>query len=85
MYGINEDIKKYIDEKIRKNKDYLKNLTFFTEDYKLVSMFDSDMNANLSPERYFAEVNNRVNTLFRYAKELNLYPAFNSLVYKKEL
>lgn len=76
MYGITEEIKKYIDLKIEKNKTYLKNLTFYNEDYKLVSMFDSDMNANLSPERYFAEVNNRVNTLFKYAKELDLYSVF---------
>ena len=76
MYGINKDIKKFIDTKIEKNKTFLKNLTFYNEEYKLVSMFDSDMNANLSPDRYFAEVNNRVNTLFNYAKELDLYPAF---------
>ena len=76
MYGLNKDIKKYIDKKIDKNKSFLENMTFYTEDYKLVSMYDSDMNANLSPERYFAEVNNRVNTLFKVSKELDLVPAF---------
>jgi len=76
MYGINEDIKKYIDLKIDKNKTFLKNLTFYNENYKLVSMFDSDLNANLSPERYFSEVANRVNTLFSVAKDLQLSPAF---------
>lgn len=76
MYGINKEIKEYIDIKIDKNKSFLKNFTFYNEEYKLISMFDSDMNANLSPGRYFAEVNNRVNTLFKYARELDLYPAF---------
>ena len=66
----------YIDKKIEKNKTFLKNLTFYNEDYKLVSMFDSDLNANLSPERYFAEVNNRVNTMFKIAQELALSPIF---------
>jgi hypothetical protein len=76
MYGLNNNIKNYIDKKIEKNKTFLKNMKFYTEDYKLVSMFDSDMNANLSPERYFAEVNNRVNTIFKISQELNLVPAF---------
>jgi len=76
MYGLNKDIKNYIDKNIEKNKTFLKNLTFYNEDYKLVSMFDSDLNANLSPQRYFAEVNNRVHTLFAVAKELELVPAF---------
>lgn len=76
MYGLNDDIKNYIDDKIHKNKTFLQNMNFYTEDYKLVSMFDSDMNANLSPQRYFAEVNNRVNTLFNISKELDLVPAF---------
>lgn len=76
MYGLDTNIKNYIDNKIEKNKTFLKNLTFYNEDYNLVSMFDSDMNANLSPQRYFAEVSNRVNTIFKISKELNLYPAF---------
>ncbi|MFA6139016.1 MAG: replication endonuclease [Sulfurimonas sp.] len=84
MYGLNTDIKKYIDKKIEKNKTFLKNLTFYTEDYNLVSMFDSDMNANLSPQRYFAEVSNRVNTIFKISKELNLYPAFVTITAPSE-
>lgn len=76
MYGLDTKIKNYIDLKIDKNKSFLKNLTFYNEEYKLISMFDSDMNANLSPDRYFAEVNNRVNTLFKISKELDLVPAF---------
>lgn len=76
MYGLNDDIKKYIDKKIDENKTFLKNMTFYNEDYKLISMFDSDLNANLSPQRYFSEVANRVNTLFDVAKELQLAPAF---------
>jgi len=76
MYKMDNKKKIYIDEKIEKNKTFLKNLTFYNEDYKLVNMFDSDLNANLSPGRYFAEVNNRVNTMFKIAKELELSPIF---------
>jgi hypothetical protein len=76
MYGITQEKKEYIDKKISKNKTFLKNLTFYNEDYNLISMFDTDMNANLSPQRYFAEVNNRVNTLFKVAREFELVPAF---------
>lgn len=84
MYGINALQRQYIDDKIEKNKEFLKNLTFFNEDYKLVSMFESDLNANLSPERYFAEVNNRVHTLFAFAKELDLVPAFLTITAPSE-
>ena len=84
MYGINEDIKKFIDKKIEKNKSFLKNLTFYNEDYQLISMFDSDINANLSPQRYYAEVANRVNTLFKYSRELDLYPAFLTITLPSE-
>lgn len=84
MYGICEEKRVYIDQKINRNKEFLRNLTFYTDDFKLVSMFDSDLNANLSPERYFAEVNNRVNVLFKYARELSLVPAFLTLTAPSE-
>lgn len=84
MYCISEEKRVYIDQKINRNKEFLRNLTFYTDDFKLVSMFDSDLNANLSPERYFAEVNNRVNVLFKYACELSLVPAFLTLTAPSE-
>jgi hypothetical protein len=79
LYGITEEKRVFIDHKINRNKEFLRNLTFYTDEFKLVSMFDSDLNANLSPDRYFAEVNNRVNVLFKYARELSLVPAFLTL------
>ena len=47
-------------------------------------MFNSDMNANLSPQRYYAEVSNRVNTLFKLSKELDLVPAFLTITAPSE-
>ena len=84
MYGLSKEIKNYIDKKIDKNKTFLKNLTFYNEDYELISMFESDINANLSPQRYFAEVNNRVHTLFKIAKELDFVPAFITMTLPSE-
>ena len=84
MYGINKGIKTYVDNKHEKNKKYLQEMKYYTEDYKLVSVFDNDINSNLSPQRYFAEVANRVNTIFRITKELKLYPTFVTITAPSE-
>ena len=84
MYGITEDQKIYIDEKIERNKNYLKNFTFDIDGNQF-NLLDSDMNANISPKKYFSEVNNRVNTLFNYAKTEGLKPIFLTITAPPEL
>lgn len=84
MYGINQSIKTYVDNKHEKNKKYLQEMKYYTEDYKLVSVFDSDINSNLSPQRYFAEVANRVNTIFHITKMLRLFPVFITITAPSE-
>lgn len=75
MYGISEDDIKEIDSKIDFQKKYLKNFSIDIGD-KFVNMLDSSYSANLNPNKYFAEINNRVNTLVNNAKDQGLKPVF---------
>lgn len=70
----NEDIKS-VDLKLEKQKKFLSEfvIDIFDVDFNLL---DSSMGANINPVKYFAEVNNRVNSLFKYANMLDLYPVF---------
>lgn len=78
MYGITKQDIKYIDTKISKQKQYLKNfdIGFLSDD---LSMLDFTYSANLNPKKYFAEINNRINTIFLNAKEKGLKPVFVTL------
>lgn len=64
-----------VDKKIEYQKKFLEEfvLDCFDKDFNLL---DSSMSANINPKKYFAEVNNRVNSLFKYAQMLDLYPVF---------
>ncbi|MDP3119958.1 MAG: replication endonuclease [Sulfuricurvum sp.] len=66
---------KIVDNKLAKQKKFLQEfvIDIFDEPFNLL---DSSMSANVNPKKYFAEVNNRVNSLFKYADMLNLYPVF---------
>ena len=75
LYGLTKEDKKRVDTRILKNKKFLKDFIFEVAD-KTVDMLKSDMNANISPQRYYSEVNNRVNSLHLMAKERGLKPCF---------
>lgn len=64
-----------VDNKLAKQKKFLQEfvIDIFDEPFNLL---DSSMSANVNPKKYFAEVNNRVNSLFKYSDMLNLYPVF---------
>lgn len=66
---------KIVDSKIEKQKKFLSefSIDIFESDYNLL---EASMGANINPKKYFAEVNNRVNSLFEYSKMLDLYPVF---------
>ena len=78
MFGITYEDINIIDTKLELQKKYL--LTRFVdfEDDKK-SILDFTYSANLNPKKYFAEMNNRINSIFDYAKELNLKPIFITL------
>ena len=78
MYGITNEDMEYIESKIEKQKQFLKNFSVDFAD-KSVNMLDNTYSANLNPKKYFAEINNRVNSLFDYAKDNGLRPVFVTL------
>lgn len=79
MYGItNLDID-FLDTKLKNQKQWiLDNLSDFDFGENKTAL-DFTYSANLNPDKYFAEMNNRINSIFDYAKELKLYPVFVTL------
>jgi len=78
MYGITSHDIERIDKKIEFQKEYLKNMNMhFME--QSINMLDNTYSSNLNPKKYFAEINNRVNTMFTNAKEKGLKPVFVTL------
>lgn len=82
-YGLTiEDINN-VEIKLGKQKKFL-------EEFKLdlgegtFNLLDNSMHANINPKKYFAEVNNRVNSLFEYSKMLGLYPVFLTMTLPPE-
>ena len=75
MYGISGKDIESIDKKIEFQKNWLEN---FSIDFgnKSVSMLNNTYSANLNPKKYFAEINNRVNTMVAKAKDQGLKPIF---------
>lgn len=78
MYGITTNDIKIIDEKLEYQKKYLMN-RYFTFEGETKTVLDFTYSANLNPTKYFAEMNNRINSIFQYAKDLNLKPVFMTL------
>lgn len=75
-YGLTQNDLMNIDSRISKTKNFLKNYVFDFGDGESFNLLDKSMNANINPKMYFAEVNNRVNSLSEYAKILGLSPVF---------
>ncbi|MDY0015100.1 MAG: replication endonuclease [Bacteroidales bacterium] len=78
MYGITDEDIEYIDSKIQRQIDFLKNFNLDLGD-KTINMLDNTYSANLNPKKYFAEINNRVNSMFDYARDHGLKPVFITL------
>lgn len=78
MYGITKHDRQIIDAKIELQKKYL-NSRFFDFGDNTKSALDFTYSANLNPRKYFAEMNNRVKSIFDYATDLDLKPVFITL------
>lgn len=78
MYGITKEDIVNIDKKMEYQRKYLINHFFdFGDENK--NILDFTYSANLNPSKYFAEMNNRVNSIFEYSKQLNLKPVFATI------
>lgn len=78
MYGITKQDIQIIDTKIELQKKYLL-IRHFDFGGNTKSALDFTYSANLNPKKYFAEMNNRIKSIFDYAKDLNLKPVFITL------
>ncbi|WP_418178834.1 replication endonuclease [Aliarcobacter lanthieri] len=77
MYGLSQDDFTSIDSKLIKQEKYIKNMFFnFGIENEQKSILDFTYSANLNPNKYFAEMNNRINSIFKYANEKKLKPVF---------
>lgn len=75
-YGLTLNDIQFIDNKLEKQKSFLKNYIFDFGLNEKFNLLDSSMSANINPTKYFSEVNNRVNSLFGYSKMINFSPVF---------
>ncbi len=78
MYGVDFEDKCLIDRKLDKQKEFLENFVIDFGD-KSFSLLDNAYSANLNPKKYFSEINNRVNSINKYAKSNGLMPVFITL------
>ncbi|OCL86862.1 Bacteriophage replication protein A (GPA) [Aliarcobacter thereius] len=79
MYGITKSDIIQIDKKIEYQKKYILNKFFDFGVDEQKSILDFTYSANLNPKKYFAEMNNRVNSIFEYSKSLDLKPVFATI------
>lgn len=78
MYGITSQDISIIDTKIESQKRFLTS-KFFDFGDETKSALDFTYSANINPKKYFSEMNNRINSIFDYAKGLGLKPVFITL------
>lgn len=78
MYGVDFEDKCLIDRKLEKQKNFLENFVIDLGN-KEFNLLDNSYSANLNPKKYFSEINNRVNSINKYAKEIGLMPVFITL------
>ena len=78
MYGISTYDIQTIDTKLELQRKYIQS-RFFDFGDETKSAIEFTYSANLNPKKYFAEMNNRINSIFEYSKQLNLKPVFVTL------
>lgn len=80
QYGLNSEILEIVDKKIEKQIDFLKNFILPLDDgiegNNDISLLKTTYSANINPQKYFSEVNNRVSSLLQYARNKSLKPVF---------
>ncbi len=83
MYGLTESLRDKALEKIRRHKIFLSShaLSFGSKQYRLSDFFK---NSYINADRYIAEVNNRVASLYKYACERNLSNVFLTITLPSE-
>jgi len=83
MYGVTNQDRELAIKKINNQTLFLSN-SYLLRDQKKIYLIDFFKNAFINPDRYIAEVNHRVWSLYDYAKERNLVNVFITLTLPRE-
>ena len=83
MYGITKENRKYLLEKIKREKEFL-NSNHFSIGSDKIKMSDLVKNAYHNSDRYIAEVNHRVYSLFHHANNKGLKNIFGTITLPSE-
>ena len=84
-YGLLEEDLEGVEEKLNKQKMFLQNTYLHDKiNSNYTPLINLAMSAYHSPKRYYSEIQNRVNTLVKYANENNLKPIFMTLTLASE-
>ncbi len=83
MFGINEEVRKYALQKIQNQKSYL-DKHFFEIGRDKISMSKLVKNAYINSDKYIAEVNHRVYSLYHYANNKGLKNIFGTITLPTE-
>jgi hypothetical protein len=83
MYGLNENQRKITLKKIEDQKFFLDN-NLLTFGDKTIALTDMVKNSFINSNRYIAEINNRVFSLYEYSKQRNLKNIFLTLTLPSE-
>ncbi|WP_078415368.1 rolling circle replication-associated protein [Campylobacter pinnipediorum] len=75
MFGVTDNDLKFCQSKMDNQKNYLLNHQFVNNLGEIKSLFDISMSANFS-SKYYAEVTNRVNTIYSLSNDNLLSPVF---------
>lgn len=76
MYGLDPLDYEAIDKKLDFQKAFIENKFFDFDFAENKSALEFTYSANLNPNKYFAEMNNRINSIFQHSKNLDLMPVF---------
>ena len=86
LYQLTKKDKIEVDKNLKKQKSFLlHHVLSFNHTDETKTLLDLSYGANIRPDIYFAEMNNRVNSLVKYAKSINFnQPVFITLTPKSE-
>ena len=84
MYGLYPLDFEAIDKKLDFQKAFIENKFFDFDFAENKSALEFTYSANLNPNKYFAEMNNRINSIFQYSKNLDLMPVFCTITAPSE-
>jgi len=84
-YGLSKDELESVSKKLKEQKNFLEfSFLYDRINQTRIPLSDLIISANHSPQRYYSEIQNRVNTLEKIAKQRGLKPLFMTLTLESQ-